>query len=188
TPVNGTGYFTDFGALNVDSALLIVAHSTLMGEALLYAQYREQHPWNRYHTVVADVDELYDQYGGGVPKHGHAIRGFCRHVLDAWDTDPQGLFLIGKSVQAHHINAGSQGYRPNFNNAYERCLVPSYGMPVSDVCITMGLKGDPRSIDIPVGRLSASTPQQVAAYRQKVAAQEGQAPAAWMKNILHFRG
>jgi hypothetical protein len=188
TPVNGTGYFTDFGALNVDSALLIVAHSTLMGEALLYAQYREQHPRNRYHTVVADVDELYDQYGGGVPKHGHAIRGFCRHVLDAWDTDPQGLFLIGKSVQAHHINAGSQGYRPNFNNAYERCLVPSYGMPVSDVCITMGLKGDPRSIDIPVGRLSASTPQQVAAYRQKVAAQEGQAPAAWMKNILHFRG
>ncbi len=188
TPVNGTGYFTDFGALDVDSAMLIVTHSSLLGEAMLYAQYREAHPRNRYNTLVADVDELYDQFSGGVAKHAYAIRGFCKFLLDNWSTDPQALFLIGKSVQAPHINDGSQGYRPNYNNAYERCLVPSYGWPVGDACITIGLQGDQRNMDIPVGRLSASTPQQVQAYRLKVMAQEAHAPAAWMKNIMHFRG
>ncbi|MDX9749766.1 MAG: C25 family cysteine peptidase, partial [Flavobacteriales bacterium] len=186
-PVNGTGYFTDFAALDVDSAMLIVTHASLMGEAMLYAQYREQHPRNRYNTLVADVDELYDQFAGGVPKHAHAVRGFCAFLLDAWSTDPQALFLIGKSVQAPSI-PGSQGYRPDQGGAYARCLVPSYGWPVSDACLTMGLKGDPRMLDIPVGRLSASGPGQVQAYLQKVAAQEANPPAAWMKNILHFRG
>lgn len=186
TPVNGTGYFTGLATLNVDSAMLLVAHSSLLGEAMLYAQYREQHPTNRYNTLVMDVDEIYDQFGGGVPKHAHAVRGFCKYLLDTWSTSPQALFLIGKSVQAPTVGGGV-GYRSHAG-AYQRCLVPSYGWPVSDACFSMGLNGDHRIMDIPVGRLSAETPQEVQAYRLKVMVQEGHAPAAWMKNILHFRG
>ncbi len=188
TPVNGSGYFTDFASAELDSAMLIVTHTTLMNASGQYAQYRQNNPYNAYNTLVADVEELYDQFSGGVPKHAHAIRAYSKFLLDTWSTDPQVLFLIGKSVQAPHINAGSQGYRPNNGGAYEKCLVPGYGWPVSDPCYTIGLKGDIRRMEIPVGRLSAKTPEEVLAYLAKVQASEAQPRAAWMKNILHFRG
>ncbi|MCW5899212.1 MAG: hypothetical protein KIT10_08065 [Flavobacteriales bacterium] len=192
-PVNGTGYFTDYRTLEQDSAMIIVTHESLMSGALEYAHYRENLAYTvdvdrRMPVVVVEIDELYDQFAGGVPKHGLAIRAFSKYVLDQWSTDPRALFLIGKSVQAPHINAGSQGYRPAFGDAYQRCLVPGFGWPVSDPCITIGLRGDFRRMEIPVGRLSAETPAQVLAYRDKVAALEAQPRAAWMKNILHFAG
>jgi hypothetical protein len=198
--VNGTGFFTDYAALEADSALLIVAHASLMPGAMQYKNYRENlapvQPINRrMPTVVVDVDELYDQFGGGVPKNAFAIRRFARYVVNTWETDPRGLILMGKSVQTATY-AGSVGYRSNgtaaqaanSQAAYNLCLVPSYGHPSSDPCFTLGLRFDTRVLDIPVGRISATNNNQVLAYLGKVNNFEYQPPAAWMKNILHFRG
>ena len=88
-PVNGTGFFVDYRNLEADSALLIVTHASLMDGAQAYKQYREQQapPTRRMPTVIAEVDDLYDQFGGGVPKSGFAIRRFAKFVLDNWATD-----------------------------------------------------------------------------------------------------
>jgi hypothetical protein len=188
--VNGTGYFTDFSTMARDSALLIITHASLLDAAVGYASDREISTRNPVNTLVADVDELYDQFGGGIPKHALAIRRFCRYLLNSW-TDaapPRGLFLIGKSVQTHRLNNSTPSYRPDVAGAYANCLVPSYGHPASDACFTIGLNFNPAVYDIPVGRLSARFPSEVQAYREKVAVFESQQPAAWMKNILHFRG
>lgn len=187
-PVNGNGYFTDFAAMDLDSALLVVAHATLMNAADQYAAYRQSNPYNPMNTVVADVDELYDQFGGGIPKHAFAIRRWCKFLLDEWNTRPQGLFLIGKSVQTPRINFALPGIRPDSQGAYARCLIPTYGYPSSDPSFTIGLLGDPRRMEIPVGRLSATSEVDVYNYLSKVQALEAQPRGAWMKNILHFRG
>ncbi|MBK6829777.1 MAG: hypothetical protein IPG92_03070 [Flavobacteriales bacterium] len=189
-PVNGTGFFTDYGALNVDSAMLIVAHSSLMSGAQAYANYRQNESEVRYNVLLTDVDELYDQFGGGVPKHAGAIRMFCKFLLDTWSTDPRALFLIGKSVNtwpAFGIN-GLPSVRPNSGDAYANNLVPTYGYPSSDQCFTTGLNFDGRRMDIPVGRISAYTDDQVHGYLSKVRAMEQQPIALWQKNILHFAG
>lgn len=186
--VNGTGFFTDFTANPVDSAMLIVAHSTLMGVAQDYADFRETSQRNRYNTLVVDVDELYDQFGGGIPKHAFAIRRWARFLLDSWNSDPRALFLIGKSVQNVKVNASTQGIRPDSDGAYATCLVPTFGHPASDVGFTIGLRFDPRKVEIPVGRLSVYTPDEVTWYMEKVQALESQEPDVWMKNILHFAG
>ncbi len=187
-PVNGDGYFTDFGAMDADSALLVVTHSTLMNAAQQYGAYRQSNPYNQMNTVVADVEELYDQFGGGIPKHAFAIRRFCKFLLNEWNTEPQGLFLVGKSVQTPHISFSLPGIRPATQGTYARCLVPTYGYPSSDPSFTIGLQGDPRKMEIPVGRLSATEEQEVYDYLSKVQALEAQPRGAWMKNILHFRG
>lgn len=186
TPVNGTGYFVDYATLELDSAMLLVTHASLMESANEYASYRRSSPRNPMPVLVVDVEDLYDQFGGGIPKHAFAIRRFGRFVLDKWATDPQALFLVGKSVQTPRV--GNVGYRPDGGGAYARCLVPSYGYPPSDPCFTLGLRNDPRRMEIPVGRLSANDNGEVRAYLEKVRTFEGQPPAAWMKNILHFRG
>lgn len=190
TPVNGSGFFQDLAALNLDSALLIVTHRSLWNGAMAYANYRSGQAPDPVPTVVVDVEELYDQYGGGVPKHSLAIRSFARHLLNTWDTAPQGLFLIGKSTPSSTTIYEPAGARPNVNGAYERMLVPSYGTPACDQCFTIGIgpTNDTRIVEIPVGRLSATEEQQVFDYLAKVIATEGQDPAAWMKNFVHLSG
>ena len=193
--VNGTGYFNDYGAVNTDSALIIVTNPILMDGAQQYAQYREAPGTpNRFNTVVADVKELYQQFGGGILRHPVAIRRFVKNLMDRFETMPQGLFIIGKGTQAAKFGGGDGvGYRssnPSDSAARRLCLVPSMGFPPSDALLTMGLSGNHWDQTIPVGRLAAQTSQQVIDYKNKVQELEiqQQTPAAWMKNILHFRG
>ncbi|MFZ1688422.1 MAG: C25 family cysteine peptidase [Flavobacteriales bacterium] len=187
-----TGYFTNYVANELDSACLIVTHTSLLGAAQQYATYRENSPRNPMPTLVVDVEELYHQYGGGTIKSGMAIRRFAKHVLDTWSTAPQALFLIGKSVMTPTIGTDHGVRRPvSLQNptTYQRCLVPTFGSPPSDVCFTIGLSGDMRLMTIPVGRLSADNETEVTDYRTKVEAFEAfDQPEEWMKNILHFRG
>lgn len=188
--VNGTGFFHDLGLQLTDSALIIVTHATLMEAAQAYAAYRHVSPIAPYNTIVADVDELYQQFGGGIPKHPLAIRRFVKYVHDHAPTRPRALFLIGKSVKAPPTGGGdpNRGYRRD-PLAYARCLVPTMGFPPSDALFTLDLNGtQPNDLTVPVGRLAARTPTDVYRYLDKVQALEGQAPGKWMKNILHFRG
>jgi len=190
TPVNGSGYFTDLVALDLDSAMVIVSHRSLWNGAMAYASYRSTQAPRPVPVVLVDVDELYDQYGGGVPKHPLAIRSFLRDLVVSWDQVPQGLFLIGKSTSSFSTFFEPQGARPNVNGAYERMLVPSYGAPACDQCFTIGIgpTADPRKVEVPVGRLSAVNEQQVFDYLDKVSTLESQDPAAWMKNVVHLSG
>jgi hypothetical protein len=188
TPVGDNGLFTDFGSNEVPDAMLMVAHGSLMQAAQSYASYRGSSVRNPYNTVLVDVDQLYDQFGGGVPKHPLSIRRWCRYLINVWSSSPKGLLLVGKSVQNVRVSALVTGIRPNTEGAYSTCLVPTYGHPASDVCYTIGLRFDARTMEIPVGRLSVYTPDEVDAYRLKVQALESQVPGEWMKNILHFAG
>lgn len=190
TPVNGSGYFSDLVALDLDSAMVIVSHRSLWNGATAYASYRSTQAPRPVPVVLADVDELYDQYGGGVPKHPLAIRSFLRDLMVSWDQAPQGLFLIGKSTSSFSTFFEPQGARPNVNGAYERMLVPSYGAPACDQCFSIGIgpTADPRMVEVPVGRLSAINEQQVFDYLDKVSTLEDQEPAAWMKNVAHLSG
>lgn len=188
-PVNGSGLFTDHAGNAVDSAFVIVTHPRLMEAATGYAQFRESSPYNPFHTQVADVEDLYMQYGGGIMRHPMAIRGFMRHMLAVSPSTPRALFLVGKSVQAPRTSGleSGKGYRADVLAA-AKCLVPSFGYHPSDALFTLGLSGQPWDQTIPVGRLAANTPEEVVSYKEKVQQLEAQQPAAWMKNILHFRG
>lgn len=190
-PVNGNGMFTDYAAQEQDSAMVIVTHPALMNGAQQYANYRSNISWNHYNTVVADVTQLYQQYGGGIRLHPVAIRRFMGKLLNTWSTKPQALFLIGKATTAAHAGSDDlRGYRRDAT-AWNMCKVPSMGYPPSDALFTLGLSGNPTDLTVPVGRLAAQTDAQVLDYLAKVDSLEHiqqQGPAAWMKNILHFRG
>ncbi|MFB6257886.1 MAG: C25 family cysteine peptidase [Flavobacteriales bacterium] len=194
-PVMGTGTFRDFSQMDPDSAYLILTHSSLMSEAQDYADYRGgvTGPFggvDTVETVLVNVEQLYHQFGGGIPKHALAIRRFCQWALDNWSTSPRALFLIGKSVR--EANENSAGSRKS-NSAYASNLVPSFGYPSTDLLFTAGLDGaTPVKPRIPTGRLSAKIPQEVNDYLQKVKQYESRKQAdqarQWMKRVLHFGG
>lgn len=189
-PVNGTSYFNDPAQALQDSALIIITHPSLMNAAQSYANYRHVSPTAPYNTIVANVEELYLQFGGGIDKHPLAIRRYVKYVHDHAPTPPRALFLIGKSVKAAPTGGDDQnrGYRRD-PLAFQHCLVPTIGHPSSDILFTLDLNGgQPNDLTVPVGRLAANTEADVLHYLDKVQSVEGQQPDRWMKNILHFRG
>lgn len=176
------GFFTNFGQSQIDSAFLIVTHESLLASAQAYSNYRQQ----RFNTVLANIDELYDQFGYGVNKSGLALRNYCNYLLNTWPAPPQYLLLLGKSVREAR-EGNSPGARENVD-FFQRNLVPSLGYPSSDNYITAGLVNTTLEPAIRTGRISARNAMEVDWYLQKVQAFEAQPHAEWMKNVLHFGG
>lgn len=194
---NGSATFTDYASEVPDSALLMVYHSSLGSAANLYYSYRNTTGMSPY---LADVDELYLQFGGGIPKHIYGIRRFVHYAYDNSTQKPRALFLMGKGIREASINATSfdgQGTRKN-TTIYNESLIPSYGQPSSDAAITAGLSGTSNwNPLIPTGRISARTNQELEDYYNKVVVYESEqdpnsiydTPSKdWQKHVLHFAG
>ncbi len=189
--VNGTGVFTDFSAANMSEPLLMVYHPKLKTASDAYKAYRE----NDYNVVYANVEELYQQFGGGVPKHIAGIRRFSQFMYDQASPKPIGLFLMGKGIREATI--GTAGTRKNAS-VYAQSLIPSFGEPSSDIAITAGFNPAYQlAPGIPTGRISARTEQELSDYLNKVITHEQQqdqnsvynTPSKdWQKHVIHFAG
>jgi hypothetical protein len=179
-PVNAQGAqpsrFTDLQGFPGVEFLIITNHA-LSSEASSYKAYRN----GKFSTELVYVDELYDQFAYGVTQHPLAIRNFANTALAYWSTKPQYMLLLGKSISAHFIRTDPQ--------AWSECLVPTYGFPSSDILLTAGLSGAlPYEPALATGRIAAKNGADVTAYLNKLQEYEGNEPALWMKQILHFGG
>lgn len=179
--INGSGFFKNYlSQNNIDSAFVIISSTKFINEANAYAQYKSSIPGGSYNVILADIDDLYNQFAYGINKHPKAIRNFMKFILDSANTKPRYLFLIGKSVP-NHIGL--------LNNSYhERNSVPSWGYPCSDNLLLAGLNGTILEPAVPTGRLAATTPQQVLDYLDKVKAHDTASVSQWKKDIAHFIG
>ncbi len=192
TPVNGTAVFTNFGAEPyLSSNYIIVTHKSLRAQAEEYKTYRETSGYPELYTpMIADVDELYDQFAYGIRKNPLAIRNLVRFAMTNFHQQPKNLFLIGKSYRAGESSTSMAVYRKS-TTWYNLTLVPTMGVPPSDNLFSMGLISPTEySMAIPTGRLSAKIPEHVSLYLNKVQEYETalRSPQPWMKNVLHFAG
>lgn len=175
--------FTNFGAVANQGNYIIITNNKLRLGATdwvaQYETYRESAAGGGYNVIVADIDELYDQFSAGIPKHPLSIRNFLSYAIDQWSIDPQFVLLLGKSISYN-----------NFADLYfENNLVPTYGYSPSDNMLTVGDINSylPR---LPIGRVSATNGNAVRAYLQKLIAYETDVPCTreareWTKNVLH---
>ncbi len=181
TPVgiNRNGIFTNF-SIEPANTYVIVTHPTLWSAAQNYAAYRAS---TGFAPVVADVEELYDQFGEGVYYSPLGIRRFCSYAIDKWKAPPSYLFFIGKGIHTPIIRPDTAKW------SRAQLLVPSYGYPSSDILFTNGLEADTLlEPAIPTGRIAAQNATDVNTYLSKVETYENAAPALWMKKIAHFAG
>jgi len=199
--INESGYFTDFTTSNnPENALIFAYPSKLKAKVLEYAAYRNSVAGGNYNVVLANVEELYQQFGGGIPKHINGIRRFSHMIYDQASQKPVGLFLIGKGIREANITSATNigpGSRTNAS-AYQNNLVPSFGQPSCDQCITSNLPGTNKYRPlIPTGRISVLTNDELGIYLNKVIEYENQQQQNsiyttetkdWQKQILHFSG
>lgn len=176
---NNTGTFTNF-SIPKDSAFIIITHKSLLSSATQYKLYRESSSGGNHQVIMADVEELYDQFAYGTPKHPQAIRNFCKYLINTMPTPPQYLLLIGKGITYEYLN---QNYGLNQN------LVPTMGWPACDLLLTARLTTtNDLKPEIPVGRIAALNNNQVLNYLTKVQQTENPEIVEWKKQAIHFAG
>ncbi|MCF8219550.1 MAG: hypothetical protein K9I29_05635 [Bacteroidales bacterium] len=184
-PVSNTSTpntFTNFDGSSAD--YIIISHEKFIGSSSQsiqnYANYREN---NGLNTLVADVDELYNQFAYGIHNHPFGIRKFIEFAWDNFSSQPEYLFLVGK------------GYKPGISqtrrgNLYHDHLVPSMGTRPSDILFSNGIVDNLFQPALATGRLAAQTTDHVDLYLDKVKAYDNarKTPKEWQKQILHFAG
>lgn len=184
--------FVDYSQVVNQGDYLIVTNKSLRDDGQgndwinQYRQYRSSASGGAHKVVVAEVDQLYDQFAYGVSKHPLGIKQFITYAMDSFAVAPVHVFLIGKSLEygLTRTNAG------NYNNN----IVPTFGHPGSDMLLsTVGNDLTPR---VSIGRLSARNGGQVKIYLDKVIALEANQrntvatieQKSWMKQVLHLAG
>ena len=182
--------FTDFSQPENQGNYIIISHNQLMQADSNYVEeyklYRSSEEGGAYEVMVADVEELYDQFAWGILKHPLAIRNFINYTFGNWENDPQYLLLLGKSVAYNQTTNDPQGF--------ERCLVPTYGEPPSDVMLTTPSIFSFRN-RLATGRVPAFYNKDVKAYLDKLKEYDAlrNSPCTkearlWMKDAMHIAG
>ncbi len=167
---------------------IIITHPVLMkpsGEHLnaikAYANYRASAAGGGYDTLTVSIPDLFNQYSFG-ENTPLAIFNFMRRMVD--QGNPEYLFLIGKALDIRHAFHRKESTLFSFHD-----LVPTSGSPPSDALYTAGLNGSEFEAAVATGRLSASTPDDVINYLNKIIEKESQPfDNLWQKEVLHLSG
>ena len=155
-----------------------------------YADYRRSPAGGGYSVAVADIQELYEQFGYGVRFHPVAVRNFCHFIKKNW-TNPQYLLLIGKGLEYPNFrSAATQN-----NLADSLFFVPMFGTPGTDLPFVTA-PGQLNAPALAVGRLAVTRPGQIRDYLDKLIEHERQLhqqaqtlpDRAWMKRVLQLSG
>lgn len=170
------GFFTNYKTTLSGAEFLIVSHPSLSQAANNYATYRTSKGLN---ASYVNINELYEQYAHGINKNPYAIRGLIANLLKN-GTRARYLLLLGKGIS-------SSNNRFNSTN-YNSCLVPTWGEPASDNLITANINTPELVPSLATGRVAAKNNAEAQDYLNKIIEFENNAPALWMKNILHFAG
>ena len=171
---------------------IVITHPLLMkpaagttNAALAYASYRASAAGGSYDTLMVTTFQLYDQFFYG-EKSWLALRHFSRWLAAS---NPPGreryLLLLGKGIVPNEPVRGTFYAR---GGEFGVDLVPSSSRSVSDNLLTADYKNDDYVAKLHTGRLTATTPQQIMNYLNKVRTHDALGPAPWRKNVLHLVG
>ncbi len=183
--------------LDQNANYLIISHELLKRPATnygdpvsAYASYRATPAGGGFDTLTVTVQELYDQFSYG-EKTPLGIRNFLKVYQSRFN--PEYLLLIGRAYGM--INTRRQGgetyyYRNNPSLFGFQELIPAFGLPYSDNRYAVGLDPEaPLEQQIGIGRIPAKTPDDVAAYLDKVKVKDALGVSEpWQKNLIHLSG
>lgn len=167
---------------------IIVTHPSLTKPALgysdavkAYASYRASDAGGNYDTLIVTVDQLFNQFNYGETS-SLAIHEFVKFMHAGGNI--KYLFFIGKGREVF-----ANMYRRTIAASELKDLVPTGGYPASDMVYSAGLSGVAHLPAIATGRITASTPAQVAAYLNKIKEVEASSyNESWHKQVLHLSG
>lgn len=158
-----------------------------------YKDYRSSAAGGAYQAIVADVSDLYNEFGYGYDLSTLGMKNFLHYAAKnaAWNFAPKHVLIIGKGISYSQYLT----YKAAPFSTYPFYAVPSFGHPCSDVLLTdfdMNNK-----CQLSTGRLPVMNPSEIRDYLQKVQDHEFELnkplvqvsdSTMWRKRVLHLAG
>jgi hypothetical protein len=158
-----------------------------------YKNYRQSAAGGSYKVLVADINELTDQFAFGIKRHPLSVRNFIRYARLKF-TEIKNVFLIGRGMNYSDYQK-AQRIPGTYPFSDELNLVPTFGYPGSDnLLVADDLKVPVPGV--PIGRLSVVRGSEIEDYLEKIkeynvtqtTSPNTVAGRAWMKNVVHVTG
>ena len=167
----------------IDGAqMVIITHPLFMSEANRLKAHRESFAENRLSTMVVNVFDIYNEFGGGLPDPT-AIRDFLKYAYDHWSTRPEYALLFGEGEYDYkNITGASHVFVPVYETPETLYQIESY---TSDDYFVL-LTPDDRRIDMAIGRIPVRTPDEARAVVDKIIAYESQPEFGMWKDRVTF--
>jgi flagellar hook assembly protein FlgD len=159
-----------------------------------YAQYRSSIAGGGYNVLIADINQLIDQFGWGIKNNPLSVKNFLRYARSEFPDKKQYCLIIGKGVSPHLVR-NRAGYIIENRRAVEYLnIVPTFGVPSSDVT----LASDEGSITplTHIGRLNVVNATEIQEYLDKIKIYDQQIAVKtcsideemWKKQFMHVGG
>ena len=191
-----TRNFTRFNTAPNQGNYIIISHPMLHtgtsgnDPVIDYKNYRQSAAGGGYSVMIADVEELIDQFAFGIKKHPLSVRNFLRYARTNFAIQPKFIFLMGKGVT--YLEYKRSQHTPEADRLN---LVPTFGYPGSDNLLAAEDLTIPVA-SIPIGRLSVINGKEIEDYLEKLkeydqvqkSSPNTLADRAWMKNVVHVTG
>lgn len=183
SPVDASSKASGVDIIDYDPAsfnYLIVTTENLRVAADEYKIFRGLPAGGSMTPLVTNISDIYNRFNYGEPSPV-AIRRFVDYMISKGIRANHNLLLIGNSV-----TEGDQ--TPNNKELVSQ--VPTIGFPGSDVLLVEGLRGTASEVpSIPVGRITATTVEQVRNYLEKVESYEqSNESLSYRKKSIHMNG
>jgi hypothetical protein len=161
---------------NIQSDAIFITHSKFNDAAEKLAKYRREQGIN---VFVVDIEDIYKEFNFGT-KSPHAIKSFLKYTYNNWQKPmPQFVLLIGDA---------NWDARQKAENSVNYDYIPSYGWPVSDYWYTLLDSAEDNIHDMIIGRIPATTSQEVLNVLNKNIEYDNAAKRPWMKRFLSITG
>jgi hypothetical protein len=152
-----------------------------------YKEYRSSTRGGSFVSDIVFVEDMYDQFGYGVPNHPHTFKNFA-HFLKEKYQNLEYVLLVGKGREYNNIRTKAQLAQQN----HQTFFVPTYGNSPSDILLFS--KGEEAVPFFALGRIAAKNGDDINNYLDKVIEHDiaKEAPQTlekmWLKNVMHLGG
>jgi hypothetical protein len=181
---------------------LVISHRDFMARSAEYAAWRRS---QGYRVLLADVEDVYDEFNGGLP-HADAIKRYVKYGFDHWGVEY--VLLVGDASEDHkriiYGPTAEQGSGPDYvpaftystsvSGTYDDEVIYSdryYAFLDETVPVSPGIAGSPLLPggypDVFIGRLSVGKDEELRAIVNKIKRMETPlSDDAWRRRLVLF--
>ena len=158
---------------------IIITHPEFAPAALRLKAFREQPGNNSLRSLVVDVNQIYNEFGGGLPDPA-AIRNYLRYAYTNWSSYPKYVLLFGDGDYDYKRISASG---PNWIPAWEtvESFLPLWTYASDDDYVTFDAG---RRVALGAGRLTVRSLQEANTVVDKIIDYESNPePSMWKQRV-----
>ena len=143
---------------------IIITHKNFRDAANNLKNYKENQAPVTISTYVADVDEIYNEFSGGI-LDPTAVRDFIKYAFDNWQIKPEYVLLFGKGTYDYkNVESYGDNFVPTWQSIESLALVDSY--TTDDFFVKVS--GTDPLVDLSLGRITCRTAEEANTIINKI--------------------